>query len=286
METKYLPLALALLFAGGTSLAQAPGVKRRYKRPRKTIRRTPVEARRLGRRLERNQDGKLGLRERKLARERLARRRAPAKERILPGNGPGEKKGENARFKVFLREHPGLVKECRARADLNRDGRISPVERRRFYALLLKRYHEMENGAAREGRSSRGADLNGDGIVSPLERRWAQGKGRRPLRRRRRPGGLNPLRRVKAAGKVLGRMARKGLPGPSPLGGAQRAARAAGRLAGKAAGRVLPGTRRNGRRPLRHRRPPRREVRREFRRGARRGSRRGPRRPVRHRRRR
>ena len=261
MNTKVFGFALAALLAAGSApSAQAPP-RRARTAVKRTVRRHPVAARRAKNMLDRNQDGKVGPLERKRALERMKRRRAEMNRRraemmrrrsVMRNRRAGPM--ASPRFRAFLKAHPALMKEARAKADLNHDGRISPLEKQRIYAWLLRRYQTGRVKGAREKageflqnhpeaarRLKNRADLNQDGRVGPLERRRAVRRTARRVVRRRldlnHDGRVGPLERARAAGRAVRRAVRPRLPRPpvNPVRAAGKAARAVG----KAARRVM-----------------------------------------------
>lgn len=250
MDKKLSALAGAIL-AAATAGAQA-------RLPGRPDPRRPVTPRRnhrlpgrpeLRRKADRNRDGRVDPGERRKALEVLEDRRL--------GTQKAAPYLDLKRLGAWLEAHPEAAKKFRARADLNGDGRVDPMERRRFYqalrARLRKKGERPDYGNHLSYRHIRGeigpwADRNHDGKIDSRERAMALRslvrKSHGPRGSRNLPGvdPRHPLGKLRSAGKTLGRAA--ALPGKKAL--------RVGRALGRAAGKAVP----KPRRP----RPPRRRL--------------------------
>ena len=230
MEKKIFGLALAAIFAAGSAAtAQAPARRKAARAVKRGVKRVvkhhPVvvagkkvgrAAKTAGKVARRKLEGRARARRRRRAYEAFRRRRTGAPRRPLTLQ-------EKKRIRAYLMAHPEMMRVIRSKADLNRDGKLNPMERRRFLELLRSRMLQLRARSAGEGpgkrflenhpkavqRVKKRLDRNGDGRVGPVERRMAARRAARRVVRRRldrnHDGRVGPVERRRAARRVVRR---------------------------------------------------------------------------------
>ncbi len=231
MGKKFFGLALAALFAAGSAaVAQVP-VPRKAARAvkngvKKVVKHHPVAvagrkaARAAKERARRKLEARARARRRRRAYEAFRRRRRGAPRGSLSLQ-------EQKRIRAYLMAHPELMREIRSRADRNGDGKLSPLEKRRFLELLRL---EMLRLRARAGKGpgekflenhpkaaeklKERLDRNHDGRIGPRERAAARREAFRRAARRRldrnHDGRVGPRERAAARRRARRRLDRNG----------------------------------------------------------------------------